>query len=61
HDLQSYEYNPSTNVWRSRARPKWSHDGVVRVTLDGSAHLVAVGGGHGSGTEYPNESEIYTR
>jgi N-acetylneuraminic acid mutarotase len=60
-DQQSYEYNPKTNVWRSRARPRWAHDGVVRVTLDGTEHLVAVGGGHGSGTELPNESELYTR
>jgi hypothetical protein len=60
-DQQMFEYNPTTNVWRSRARPRWAHDGVVRVTLNGTAHLLAAGGGHGSGTEYPNENELYTR
>jgi hypothetical protein len=60
-DQQMYEYNPKTNLWRSRARPRWAHDGVVRVKLGGTEHLLAAGGGHGSGTEYPNESELYTR
>jgi hypothetical protein len=60
-DQQMYEYDSRTNVWRSRARPKWAHDGVVRVNLDGIEYLIAAGGGHGSGTEFPNENELYTR
>jgi N-acetylneuraminic acid mutarotase len=60
-DQQMFEYDPRTNVWRSRARPRWAHDGVVRVKLDGIEYLIAAGGGHGSGTELPNENELYTR
>lgn len=59
--LQSYEYSPSTNVWKRRAAPSRAHDGVVRVTLDGSSHLLAVGGGHGIENDTPNASELYTR
>jgi hypothetical protein len=42
-NLRSYEYTPSTNVWKARAAPAFAHDGVVRVTLDGSIYLLAVG------------------
>jgi N-acetylneuraminic acid mutarotase len=42
-DLRSYEYTPSTNVWKARAAPAFAHDGVVRVTLDGGVYLLAVG------------------
>ena len=58
--MRSHTYNPSTNVWRSQADPEFAHDGVVRVTLDGSTHLVAVGGGHGFENDTPNPSELYT-
>jgi hypothetical protein len=57
-DLRSYEYTPSTNVWKARAAPAFAHDGVVRVTLGGSSHLLAVGRVHGV---TPNPSELYTR
>jgi hypothetical protein len=30
-------------VWKARAAPAFAHDGVVRVTLDGSIYLLAVG------------------
>jgi N-acetylneuraminic acid mutarotase len=60
-DQKMYEYDSRTNVWRSRARPKWAHDGMARVVLDGIEHLIAAGGGHGFGTELPNENELYTR
>ena len=60
-NLRSYEYNPSTNVWRARAAPAFAHEGVVRVTLDGSSYLLAAGGGHGFELDTPNVSELYTR
>lgn len=59
--LHSYEYNPKTNVWRSRAAPARAHEGVVRVLLDGGSHLLAAGGGHGFENDIPNASELYTR
>jgi N-acetylneuraminic acid mutarotase len=59
-DQQMFEYNPKTNTWRSRARPRWAHDGLVKVTLRGTNYLVAAGGGTGSGNELPTPSEIYT-
>ena len=64
----SYEYTPSTNVWKARAGPALEHDGVVRVTLDGKSYLLAVGGGHNGFDDnpdvfgfFPNASELYTR
>ena len=57
-DLRSYEYTPRTNVWRARPAPAFAHDGVVRVTLDGRIHLLAVGR---SALVTPNPSELYTR
>lgn len=57
-ELRSYDYTPSTNVWRSRAAPAFAHDGVVRVRLDGTEYLFAAGDGHGFGS---NASELYTR
>jgi N-acetylneuraminic acid mutarotase len=58
--LRTYEYNPSTNVWKERAAPAMWHDGLVRVTLDGRNHLFAAGAGDGElGTPYA--SELYTR
>jgi hypothetical protein len=57
-ELRSYEYTPSTNVWKARAAPAFAHDGVVRVTLGGSSHLLAVGRVN-RGLNTP--SELYTR
>jgi hypothetical protein len=52
-ELRSYDYTPSTNLWRSRPAPAVMHDGVVRVTLGGTTYLLAAGGA--------NPSELYTR
>jgi hypothetical protein len=59
-DRRSYDYTPSTNVWRSRAAPKWTHDGVVRVTRDGTNHLLAAGDADRFQDNIPNASELYT-
>jgi N-acetylneuraminic acid mutarotase len=56
----TYAYNPATNSWATKASPSEAHDGVVKVTLNGSARLLAAGGSHGSESEIPNDSELYT-
>lgn len=56
----AYTYNPRTNTWATVAAPKFSHDAVVRIRLDGGPHLLAVGGNHGSDLSIPNASELYT-
>jgi hypothetical protein len=58
---RSYDYSPSTNVWRSRAAPKLEHDGVVRVTRGGTEHLLAAGDRDRFEDNIPNASELYTR
>jgi N-acetylneuraminic acid mutarotase len=61
--LQSYAYNPATNAWTARAAPAHAHDAVVRVTLNGSVRLLAVGGSEGAGPPppmTPNPNELYT-
>jgi hypothetical protein len=40
---QAYAYNPSTNSWKTRARPAVDPDALVQVTLDGRPRLLAVG------------------
>jgi hypothetical protein len=59
-NLRSYEYAPSTNVWKARVAPAFAHDGVVRVTRDGSTHLVAAGGVRELAPNTPEASELYT-
>jgi N-acetylneuraminic acid mutarotase len=62
-ELRSYAYDPNTNTWSPRAAPAQGHDGLVRVNLNGSVRLLAVGGSHGDGPPpplIPNESELYT-
>jgi hypothetical protein len=61
--LRTYAYDPATNTWKARAAPTWGHSAVVRVALDGIAHLLAVGGEHDVGGFFgePNNSELYTR
>jgi N-acetylneuraminic acid mutarotase len=56
----TYAYNPATNTWTSRASPSEAHDDVVTVRLNGAARLMAVGGSHGSESDIPNDSEMYT-
>lgn len=58
--LHSYIYSPATNTWKTRASPTSGHDAVVRVTLDGTSRLLAVGGSHGADFDIPNNSELYT-
>jgi N-acetylneuraminic acid mutarotase len=62
-ERRAYAYDPATNTWKARAAPTWDHAAVVRVTLDGVAHLLAVGGQHDAGGFFgePNNSELYTR
>ena len=62
--LRAYAYDPGTNTWQTRAAPT-GLAAVVRVTLNGQAHLLAVGGFHQGpyppGDDIPNDSELYTR
>lgn len=60
-ERRAYDYTPGTNAWRSRAVPKLPHDGVVRVTLNGTERLLAVGDLDRSQDNTPNASELYTR
>jgi N-acetylneuraminic acid mutarotase len=64
-ERRAYAYDPATNTWKARAAPTWDHAAIARVTLDGVAHLLAVGGGHlgpyPPGDIIPNDSELYTR
>jgi galactose oxidase-like protein/Kelch motif protein len=61
---RAYAYDPATNKWTSKAVPKWWHDEIVQVTLDGRPHLLAVGGVHGPYIDgiipIPNDTELYT-
>jgi N-acetylneuraminic acid mutarotase len=59
-ELHSYVYNPATNTWTTRASPTLGHDAVVRVTLDGTSRLLAVGGFHPPNGDIPNDTELYT-
>jgi N-acetylneuraminic acid mutarotase len=60
-ELHTYVYSPATNTWKTRASPTWGHDAVVRVTLNGTSRLLAVGGSHGGpDLDIPNDSELYT-
>jgi hypothetical protein len=58
-ERHAYAYDPATNTWQARAAPALDHVAIARVTLDGVAHLLAVGGGHAD--NLPNDSELYTR
>ncbi len=42
--LHAYSYNPATNRWSSKAPPKFRHDAVVAVRVNGRASLLAIGG-----------------
>jgi hypothetical protein len=57
---KAYVYNPGTNKWSAIAAPARSHEGVVRVVINGKPKLLAVGGTHAP--DYtPNNTEVYTR
>jgi hypothetical protein len=55
----AYVYNPGTNRWSPIAAPRWRHEAVVRVVLNGKPRLLAVGGHHGA-DNIPNNTEVYT-
>lgn len=55
-----YSYDPKTNRWRTLASSQYPHDALLKVQLDGRAHLLAVGGNHGPNIDLPNPSELYT-
>jgi Kelch motif protein len=59
-DGGTYAYNPATNSWSGKASPAESHDALVKVTLNGSSRLAAVGGVHGPDFSTPNDTELYT-
>ena len=40
----AYVYDPGTNKWSSIAAPKWDHEGVVRIVINGKPKLLAAGG-----------------
>ncbi len=54
----AYVYDPATDKWSPIAAPKWNHDGVVRIVLNGKPKLLAAGGLVG---DTPNNTEVYTR
>jgi Kelch motif len=55
-----YVYNPATNYWGTRAAPKWDHPAIVKVSLDGQARLLAIGGVHEvAGEVIVNETELF--
>ncbi len=55
-----YAYDPAANRWRTLAPSQYSHDALLKVQLDGRAHLLAVGGAHGPQLDIANPSELYT-
>jgi hypothetical protein len=57
----AYAYNPATNTWSAKARPRYSHDAVVAITWAGKPYLLAVGGVRSTSTSYvtPNATEVY--
>jgi len=55
-----YAYDPTTNRWRTLASSQFGHDALLKVQLNGRAHLLAVGGNHGPNIDIANPSELYT-
>jgi hypothetical protein len=55
-----YSYDPKTNRWRTLASAQYTHDALLKVQLDGSARLLAVGGNHGPNIDIPSPGELYT-
>ena len=48
------------NRWRILASSQFGHDALLKVQLNGRAHLLAVGGNHGPHIDIANPSELYT-
>jgi hypothetical protein len=58
----AYAYNPATNTWSAKARPRYGHDAIVAITWAGQPYLLALGGvRHVSYPPYtiPNYTEVY--
>jgi hypothetical protein len=55
-----YSYDPATNRWRTLASSQFGHDALLKVQLNGRAHLLAVGGNHGPNIDIANPTELYT-
>lgn len=55
-----YAYDPATNRWRTLASSQFAHDALLKVQLNGRAHLLAVGGNHGPQLDIANPTELYT-
>ena len=55
-----YAYDPTTNRWRTLASSQFGHDALLKVQLNGRAHLLAVGANHGPNIDIANPSELYT-
>jgi hypothetical protein len=55
-----FAYDLATNRWRTLASSQFGHDALLRVQLNGRAHLLAVGGNHGPNLDMANPSELYT-
>jgi hypothetical protein len=58
--LRAYAYNPGTNTWSTKAAPKYRHDAVVPVTVNGRPSLLAIGGIRYTPVATPTPSELYT-
>jgi hypothetical protein len=56
--LHAFSYNPATNKWSAKAAPKYRHDSVVALTVNGRPALLAIGGLQFDRT--PTVSELYT-
>jgi N-acetylneuraminic acid mutarotase len=59
--MHAFSYNPANNTWSSKAPPKFRHDAVVAVRVNGRPSLLAIAGVQAtSGGSTPNVSELYT-
>jgi hypothetical protein len=41
--VKAFSYNPATNAWTQKAKPKYTHSDIVAITWNGQAYLLAVG------------------
>ena len=56
----AYVYNPGTNRWSAIADPASTHEGLLRVVIDGEPQLLAMGGQLRPGFDEPTDIEVYT-
>jgi N-acetylneuraminic acid mutarotase len=55
----TYAYNPATNTWSAKARPRYGHDALVPITWGGKPFLLALGGVRYTPSATPNPTEVY--